>query len=648
MMLAALSLSAVADDGPPYPAVTDMITDKGLLSISITNLGYFGTAFNPNRQPSGEYPKNSNVEHIYRGGIWIGARTPDGEVHVSTGAQDANGLEEGDSIRELRNDSNVDVTIISNNQNQDNYDPAALATQHFEFTMDDYKFVESGNHTPLGLKVIMRALAWSQKSSDDFVILDYAIINDSGVQLENVYLGLWVDTTVGNTENTNPYDLSATNRWSYYDDVNGGWGAQGLVDPEYTVSGDPDIWMAYEHDEDGDDGYATSWIGYRLLGTSEEANPYDEGVNPVSYNSWVFRGVPEKDDWYFDAANPDLALPGKYQIMSNGAFTVGEVGEVDYSTTSNWVGLLSTGPFRQFAPNDTLRVTYAIVAGEDSLSLLRNSKVAQFTYDEGLSLPEGPPSPILNVNYRDESVIFSWDPGVELDPVTQEILPFDSPLRSPEQHISTTTVNKDFQGYRIYRFRGEIPDADPYEISEVIAQFDIVDGIGFDTGLPPLDANGRRVFVDTDLLDGFPYTYAVTSFSAPDYVFALPELESGFNENDVIVYPGPAPATPESPRAIGVYPNPYRAGSLYDGRVGEQELNRRIWFTGLPARCRIQVFTLAGDLVQTLDHDDPASGQESWDVLSGPGRAIASGLYIYVVQNSDTGEVQRGKLVILK
>jgi len=29
-------------------------------------------------------------------------------------------------------------------------------------------------------------------------------------------------------------------------------------------------------------------------------------------------------------------------------------------------------------------------------------------------------------------------------------------------------------------------------------------------------------------------------------------------------------------------------------------------------------------------------------------RAIASGLYIYVVENLDTGERQRGKLVIIK
>jgi hypothetical protein len=99
---------------------------------------------------------------------------------------------------------------------------------------------------------------------------------------------------------------------------------------------------------------------------------------------------------------------------------------------------------------------------------------------------------------------------------------------------------------------------------------------------------------------------------------------------------------------VGVVPNPYRAGSLFDSPRGEVELGRRIWFTGLPPRSVIQVFNLAGDLVRTLHHDDPNSGQEPWDLLTEPVRALASGLYVYVVTDLASGEVQRGKLVIIK
>ena len=610
--------------------------------------------------PSAEYFLNSNTEHIYRGGIWVGARDSDGSLRVSTGAQDANGLVEGDEVREFQNyyvieevdgvEEKKSYIIWSNEQNADNFNNNALATQHIEFAFKDNAKIESGNHTPLGLKVHLRILAWGPKHADDFVILDYIIINDNEAtnkELRDLYIGLWVDTTVGNTEQTNPYDPQAPVRWNYNDDYNGAWGASGFVPEENTVPGDPNIWMAYEYDDDGEEGLATSWIGYRLLGTSLEPEP-EPGTNPVSYNAWRFRGVPEEDDWYTDADNPETPLQGKYQVMSNGAFTVGETEDVDYSRASNWVGLLTTGPFPYLAAGDTLRMTYAIVAGVDSLRLLENSKIAQVAYDNGFSIPAGPPSPKVEFSYSDNSVILNWAPGDSLDADTGEELPLDSPLRSPEHHISDITGRQDFQGYRIYRYQGDAITGDPFVISELVAQYDIIDGIGFDTGIPPLNEDGMREFVDTGLLDGFPYWYSVTSYSASNLQDGLDEFESGFNANAKLVYPGPAPAGADNPRSIGVYPNPYRAGSMFDSRTGEQELGRKIWFTGLPAKCRIEVFTLVGELVKTLYHDDPSSGQEPWDILSEDTRAIASGLYIYVVEDQDTGETQRGKLVIIK
>ncbi|MGD9546089.1 MAG: hypothetical protein AB7V45_00955 [Candidatus Krumholzibacteriia bacterium] len=628
---------------------SDMYTNVGIIGLTVTNLGYVGNGFVSPYQPSGEYPLNSNVEHFFLGGIWVGAVTPDGNIHVSTGAQDASNLVAGDEIREFVDDSSEPVLIWSNSQNSDNFHPDALATQHIQVAFNDYATVESGNHRPLGLKVVLRALAWGSPYADDFVILDYAVINISGNELRDLYVGFWNDTTIGNTENTNPYDSQAAQGWNYYDDSNGGWGPPGYgIPPEYVPEGDDKIWMMYEYDADGDEGLATSWIGCRLLGSDPPVADI-EGVPPVSYNAWAFRRVPAQDDEYYaeDDVDQETLLPGKYQIMGNGAFTVGETQETDYTIPFDWVGLLSTGPFPNLAPDDTLHVTFAIVCGPDSLGLLDNSKVAQLAYDDGFALPGGPPSPVLGFDYRDDSVILSWAPGDSLDAQGQD-LPADSPLRSPEFHISTTTGSPDFQGYRIYRYQGSVISEDPYSIATLVAQFDRIDGIGFDTGLPPLNAEGRREFVDTGLLDGFPYWYSVVSFSAPDLEEGLPEFQSGFNENAQLVYPGPAPAGADNPRTIGVYPNPYRAASMFDNRSGEPELGRKIWFTGLPPRCTIQVCNLVGEVVKTLHHDDPASGQLAWDLLSEPVRAIASGLYVYVVEDLETGEIQRGKLVIIK
>lgn len=633
---------------------TNLTTDVGLMALTLTNLGYFGNAFSNRNQPSCEYPRSSHVEHVYRGGLWVGARTADGVAHVSTGAQDANGLQEGDDIREFTNYFNAEdpadpknfVREWSNSQNSTDFDVRALATRHFEMHMHDYMDSPSGNHTPLGVEARLRALAWGVPYADDFVIIDYSLINISGVELTDVYLGLWVDTSVGNTDFKTPYDPQAAVRWDFWDDLNGAWGPVGQVDEAFTVSSDPALWMAYEHDADGDEGLAESWIGYRLLGTSEEPTP-EAGVRPVSFNMWRFRGVPERDDEYEVPDAPGTMQPGKYQIMANGNFDVGETQEADYSAQSNWVSMMSTGPFRSWAPDDTLTITFAIVAAPDSLGLLSNSKVAQVAYDAGFTIPTGPPSPRLEMGTDNNSVILSWAPGDSLgnDGVP---LPVDAAARSPEHHISTITGREDFQGYRIYRFQGSTISRDPFSASTLVAQFDRIDGVGFDTGLPPLGEDGRRRFVDTGLLDGFPYWYAVTSFSAPDLEDGLPEFESGFNENAELIYPGPAAATGSG--GVSVYPNPYRAASMFDSRTnaGVDEVGRKLWFTGLPARCRIQVFTISGDLVKTIEHDDPNSGQASWDLISDPVRAIATGLYVYVVTDHASGEVQRGKLVIIK
>jgi hypothetical protein len=623
---------------------TDIHTSVGLIGLTVTNLGYVGNAFSNPNQPSCEYPLNSNVEHMFLGGIWVGAVRPDGTIRVSTGAQDASNLVAGDEIREFQDAPGEPVHIWSNSQNSDRYDPRALATQHIEVTMDDYAIAESGNHEPLGLKVRLRALAWGTPYADDFVILDYTIVNISGGELRDVYVGFWNDCTVGNTERNNPYDPQAPVRWDFWGGVNGAYGPAEWVGEQDSVADDPDIWMMYEYDEDGDDGMATSWIGTRLLGVSPAVAPQPDRA-PVSYNQWRFRSVPAHDDEYVDDnGNP---RPGKYQVMSNGAFTRGVMDGIDYSVASNWVALMSTGPWPSLAPGDTLHATFAIVCGPDEAGLLANSKVAQVAYDNGFAIPTGPPSPRLQVAYEWNSIKLQWAPGDSVD-VYGNPLPPDDPRRSPEHHISTITNRPDFQGYRIYRYQGLRIDQDPYRIANLVAQFDIVDETGFDTDLPPLNADGWREFVDTNLLDGFPYWYSVVSYSAPDVDAGLPEFQSGFNENAVLLFPGPAARPSAAAGGVLAVPNPYRAGSYFDNPGGEVELGRRIWFVNLPPRCTIKIFTVAGDLVRTLQHDDPVDGKLRWNVLSEHGRAIATGLYVYVVENLDSGEIQRGKLVIIK
>ena len=116
-----------------------------------------------------------------------------------------------------------------------------------------------------------------------------------------------------------------------------------------------------------------------------------------------------------------------------------------------------------------------------------------------------------------------------------------------------------------------------------------------------------------------------------------------------------------------MYPNPYYVNAYWDGN---RERLRKIYFYNLPARCEITVFTLAGDIVTVLQHDastyngdgiqwfdqfgDPgteaqfAGGEHAWDLISRYDQAIATGLYLYTVEDSDTHDIKRGKFMIIK
>jgi len=84
-----------------------------------------------------------------------------------------------------------------------------------------------------------------------------------------------------------------------------------------------------------------------------------------------------------------------------------------------------------------------------------------------------------------------------------------------------------------------------------------------------------------------------------------------------------------------------------------------------PERATIKIYTLAGDLVDEIEHygsieEDvitvsraaskglTASGIASWNVLSRFNQIIAPGVYLYSVKNHANGEIKVDKFVIIQ
>jgi len=109
--------------------------------------------------------------------------------------------------------------------------------------------------------------------------------------------------------------------------------------------------------------------------------------------------------------------------------------------------------------------------------------------------------------------------------------------------------------------------------------------------------------------------------------------------------PGTKSQTPDERAKFGaniyVYPNPATRDALADYQQlypnGDDPTGVRVTFTNLPeAHNTISIFTVSGDLVQTIDHDGTTgSGHLSWNLMSRNGQEIVSGVYLYSVQSDD-------------
>ena len=129
-------------------------------------------------------------------------------------------------------------------------------------------------------------------------------------------------------------------------------------------------------------------------------------------------------------------------------------------------------------------------------------------------------------------------------------------------------------------------------------------------------------------------------FSIED-VYSFTSTASSINED----------SARESLKDITVVPNPYVVAASWEPRHLYQSGRgpRKIDFINLPNKCTIKIFTLAGYLVNTLEHDDVyENGTESWNLLSKDGLEIAYGVYLYHVNAYELGVETTGKFAVIK
>lgn len=177
--------------------------------------------------------------------------------------------------------------------------------------------------------------------------------------------------------------------------------------------------------------------------------------------------------------------------------------------------------------------------------------------------------------------------------------------------------------------------------------------VGADSLLPRMPV-GIYSYVDSlGLKNGMLYFYDVTAYSAWDDTtgqhYELESLPSATERDGVV--PRWSAREKGNLADIIVVPNPYIRGQNPDGwdlvPSDSDPTGTKIAFAGLPDEdCSVKIYTLAGDLVQTLDHKGgTGDGTIFWRLISRNGQDVVSGVYIYAVKCGGKSKVGRFAII---
>jgi hypothetical protein len=488
----------------------------------------------------------------------------------------------------------------------------------------------------MGVKVFFKSYAFRTTNENENALIpfEYYFINVGHNKLDSVYVGFFADMDNG------PVNVSAyyTHNYACYNDT---------------------VRTAYIH------------------------NPVDRGSTPLGVTvlaapkplaqveKYIFQ-------WWNVGGGPGPSDSVEYAWMSGEAFPNALVENCQpIEQLSDTRFLFSFGPFGPMSPGDTLHIAISFVAGYCIEScpgnMIDNAETAIKLYDRGWYQSVTPPSPYVKLTPGFKKVTLEW--GHHLCPTC----PDPTQTWDDSNHIASTDPvrhsnpphpgepgGRIFEGYRLYRSEDPAGELSTFTL---LKQYDVIDHYpGENVG--SYNVGIDSVFIDSPLVRGKDYYYAVTAYGIPDLsVIAIPDAAHPGN----FLYDTIYTTSPESPLDskynqhinlpfsvsdhvgdVLAVPNPYRVDQNYtfenggwEGRAATwNETDRLIKFIHLPSTCTIRIFSLAGDLVSTINHNSATVGEESWNLLSQSNRAIASGIYIFTVE-SPLGR-QIGKFVVIR
>jgi len=425
----------------PYPPPSmvmvmdgSTVHDVGQLRMHVTNWGALGSwpgAGLPfSGAPSAEWPAGSGVEHLFAGGLWVGALKA-GVPAVSTAAYewefrptqdpvdkmyqasegDSNGTRAPFPGADDDGDGLVDEDWLDGHDNDGDglvdEDFAAISDQMMScwYTDNQPDAIQAyPDHNPLNIMVRQESYQWSDPDFDDFVGIKYVITNIGSETLEDVYVAIFADGDVGT--------LDTPDYWA--DDATGFVS----VPMACTPVGATGIEAAYVYDADGDGGTAPSYFGFMIVDhTTDPSGTYAPPTVGVS-TYWHGRG----DLTYEQGGDPTNDFE-RYELLSK------QLIEQDATTPDDYRMLLAVGPFPELPPDSTIVVQVVFVAGNGLAGFEENAARAKLAFLGQWFDIDGDPT--TGIAGR-ETPVSGPAQGVIVDPCRPG---YDQPIDVPEGEV---------------------------------------------------------------------------------------------------------------------------------------------------------------------------------------------------------------------
>ncbi len=578
------------------------IHDRGELWETMKDNGTIGAPNPTNRfenYPSMDWPGGPNVmnkddqrSYSVGSGMWIGGKRNDGSIFFT----------ENGPFNFVDNGTFEAIVKTDNFLGSPSYNPAEAE-----------QIITAKWKTSENISVERNSRVWSFPQLNNFIICEYVITNQNSAPVTDVYIGFpnlirpsYQDFVVHNGWGD---DFNRTDEFVAYDSTRKmiySWDDT----PNFSIPNDiGNFWEA------AGELRTTGYAGFSFLYADQASDNRPQPSN-------VFWAQLLNNESFFTIQSSNAQ--SLYNIL-NGTDKTLQANAGDHLTPFM---LMSAGPYI-LAPGASIKiVTAEAVNGiplEKALLGLNSQALLPFGLDS-LNNSMDRAKNLYQNNYQAAAVP---PPSPEIDiyslPSNQTIAITWSPVE--DFWLNPLSGKSDFREYKVYR--SDRSYIGPFTMIRRIDPKRSTDRTRFYDS-----ENNKWVFEDQTISLAAGYFYAVTSSDSAGKESWL----TNRNETAITATRNPAANT----LSVKVFPNPFKEVSGFPTSGTENF----IVFSNLPAVCTIRIYTTSGELVRTLDHDNPNSGEEVWDQLTDARQRTSPGIYFYTV-DSGVGTAQ-GTLIIIK